>query len=131
MVVFSACRVPSLTIDRDSDSATQRDTEAPTARSTARRTSSLTSLPPPPCAKAGPTRPRSNKKSATPPSDRRRSEDLPLVSAAAVLLPGEERVAEDVRLQLQLVEPVLDDVADTDDARQVSAGDDRQMTHPV
>jgi len=40
---------------------------------------------------------------------------IPLTTIAA-LLPGQEGVAEDVRLRLQLVQPVLDDVADAHDA---------------
>src|SRR5262245_46588405 len=45
------------------------------------------------------------------------------------LLPGDERVAQHVGLQLQLVQPVLDDVTDADDALEPSIDDHRQVPH--
>src|SRR5436190_20625773 len=46
----------------------------------------------------------------------------------AALRAGDEG-AQRFRLELNLVEPVLDEIADADDAAEPSVGDDRQMSH--
>src|SRR2546428_742308 len=99
MVVVGSCRVASLTMLRDSASATDVETDAPTARSTARRTSSLTSFPPPPCAKAGLVR-ASRKNSVVPYSAVRRMAISPVhemeVQRASPQMPHDSRFCQEI-----------------------------------